>query len=127
MWDILYYLLTKRLGLSFRESYLYCKFRLCIPWTFICLYVIRNAIILAIGDVICMEHNFIIDPLFTITLIILVIFSIIKKKLYLQGLHLFGLSFIGLWGLQHNRAGKIVFSNALSRGHTPKNIQVNQV
>ena len=121
-----YYLLTKRLGLSFRESYLYCTLGYASHGLLDACTSYGTQLFWPLSDArVAWNTISIIDPLFTITLIILVIFSIIKKKIIFARLALIWVIFyLSLGYLQHNRAEKIAFSNALSRGHTPKNIQV---
>ncbi len=67
----------------------------------------------------------IIDPLFTLPILILILMSIFFKKTLLAKLALiWGLLYLGLGVVQHNKAKNIAKDLAIDRGHTIERIQV---
>lgn len=67
----------------------------------------------------------VIDPLFTIPLLILMIFAVLRRSTRLAWLgSLYAAGYLGLGVMQNNRALDVAEQLALSRGHTPINLGV---
>jgi len=65
----------------------------------------------------------IVDPLFTLPILVLILLSFYKKKRYLAQLaFVFALSYLALGGIQQQRAKTTLLSLATERGHQPKRI-----
>ena len=121
-----YLLFTKRQDMSFKTTYLYCtlgyashglldsctSYGTQLFWPFSDYRVAWNTIS-------------IIDPLFTIPLLIFVALTIFKKKIILARTALLWVIFyFSLGYIQHERAEKLALSIAETRGHIVKRIEV---
>ncbi len=121
-----YYVLTNRRGMSFKETYLYCTLAYAshgildactsygtqLFWPFSDFRVAWNTIS-------------IVDPIFTITLFMLVFLSIFKRKMIFARIaFIWVITYMSIGLIQHNRAENIGLLNAKSRDHIPLRIEV---
>ena len=121
-----YFLFAKKQSLTFKTTYLYCtlgygshglldsctSYGTQLFWPFSDTRIAWNTIS-------------IIDPLFTIPLLIIVVLTIFKRKMILARASLLWVIFyLSLGYLQHERAEKLAYSIAESRKHVVKRIEV---
>ena len=121
-----YFLFAKKQNLTFKTTYLYCtlgygshglldsctSYGTQLFWPFSDTRIAWNTIS-------------IIDPLFTIPLLIIVVLTIFKRKMILARASLLWVIFyLSLGYLQHERAEKLAYSIAESRKHVVKRIEV---
>jgi len=121
-----YFLFAKKQNLTFKTTYLYCtlgygshglldsctSYGTQLFWPFSDTRIAWNTIS-------------IIDPLFTIPLLIIVVLTIFKRKMILARASLLWVIFyLSLGYLQHERAEKLAYSIAETRKHVVKRIEV---
>ena len=119
-----YYLFLKNTKISFKETYLYCTLGYathgfldsCTSYGTQLFWPLTN-------DRIAWNTISIIDPLFTLPLVILIILAVIKKNKVISYYALMWVFLYHTFGfIQKNRAEDAALALALSRGHVPLEI-----
>ena len=121
-----YYVLTKRRGMSMKETYLYCTLAYASHGLLDACTSYGTQLFWPFNDFrVAWNTISIVDPIFTITLFILVFISIFRKKVLFARIALIWVvAYMSIGLIQNNRAENIGLLNAKSRGHTPIRIEV---
>ena len=121
-----YYVLTKRRGMSMKETYLYCTLAYASHGLLDACTSYGTQLFWPFNDFrVAWNTISIVDPIFTITLFILVFISIFRKKfLFARIALIWVIMYMSIGLIQNNRAENIGLLNAKSRGHTPIRIEV---
>lgn len=123
---VFYYLFTKKKGMTFLDSYIYSTIGYATHGLLDSCTSYGTQLLWPFSDVrISWNTISIVDPLFTIPILILLIFSVIKKKKFFSRLALFWIIFYCILGIvQKERAEKIGIANASLKGHEIINLEV---
>ena len=121
-----YYVLTKRRGMSMKETSLYCTLAYASHGLLDACTSYGTQLFWPFNDFrVAWNTISIVDPIFTITLFILVFISIFRKKVLFARIALiWAIMYMSIGLIQNNRAENIGLLNAKSRGHTPIRIEV---
>ena len=121
-----YYVLTKRRGMSMKETYLYCTLAYASHGLLDACTSYGTQLFWPFNDFrVAWNTISIIDPIFTITLFTLVFMSIFRKKVLFARIALIWvITYMSIGLIQNNRAENIGLLNANSRGHIPVRIEV---
>ena len=121
-----YYVLTKRRGMSMKETYLYCTLAYASHGLLDACTSYGTQLFWPFNDFrVAWNTISIVDPIFTITLFIIVFISIFRKKVIFARIALIWvIMYMSIGLIQNNRAENIGLLNAKSRGHTPIRIKV---
>ena len=121
-----YHVLTKRKGMSIKETYLYCTLAYASHGILDACTSYGTQLFWPFNDFrVAWNTISIVDPIFTITLFTLVFLSIFRRKTIFTRIALIWvITYMSIGLIQHNRAEKVGLLNADSRGHIPARIEV---
>ena len=121
-----YHVLTKRRGMSIKETYLYCTLAYASHGILDACTSYGTQLFWPFNDFrVAWNTISIVDPIFTITLFTLVFLSIFRRKTIFARIALIWvITYMSIGLIQHNRAEKVGLLNADSRGHIPARIVV---
>lgn len=123
---LFYYLITKQKSMTFKDTYIYATIGYATHGLLDSCTSYGTQLLWPFSDVrIAWNTISIIDPSFTIPVLILLIISVTKKNKFFSRLALFWIIFYCILGvIQKERAEKIGIENAMSRGHEILNLEV---
>ena len=121
-----YHVLTKRRGMSIKETYLYCTLAYASHGILDACTSYGTQLFWPFNDFrVAWNTISIVDPIFTITLFTLVFLSIFRRKTIFARIALIWvITYMSIGLIQHNRAERVGLLNADSRGHIPARIVV---
>jgi inner membrane protein len=122
---VLHQLIGKRQDLSFKQSYLYCTVGYATHALLDACTTYGTMLFWPFSDVrIAWNMVSVIDPLFTIPLLLLVIAAALKKNPWLARIALlWAVTYPSLGLLQHDRAIAVGYQIAQQRGHNPTRLE----
>ncbi|MFT6757565.1 MAG: inner membrane protein [Chitinophagales bacterium] len=122
---VLHQLIGKRQDLSFKQSYLYCTVGYATHALLDACTTYGTMLFWPFSDVrIAWNMVSVIDPLFTIPLLLLVIAATLKKNPWLARIALlWAVTYPSLGLLQHDRAIAVGYQIAQQRGHNPTRLE----
>ncbi len=123
---LLYLLLRRRLSLSFKLTYLFCTLGYATHGFLDAATSYGTQLFWPFSDErVALSYISIVDPLFTLPMLVLVVLSAWRgKATYARYALIWGLFYLGLGAYQHHGAIQMGEEIARSRGHTPATLSV---